>query len=102
MILILKKDIGLVFFSSSDTTGEKDFEEFFTTSEFLDMERFKNIGIIKNDLLYNDELLELFENSINKFKASKPWNKNELVKLFNKMIPSFSHKDTGKYLDSKM
>ena len=34
-------------FTSSDTTGEKDFEEFFTTNETLDMERFENLGVIK-------------------------------------------------------
>ena len=97
-----KKGYWPCFFSSSDTTGEKDFEEFYTSSEIVDIERFKNIGIIKNDLIYNNELLEFFEDSIDEFKLSKAWNKSELVKLFNKMLPSFSHKDTGKYLDSKM
>ncbi|MCW9067877.1 MAG: UDP-N-acetylglucosamine 4,6-dehydratase, partial [Sulfurimonas sp.] len=34
-------------FTSSDTTGEKDFEEFFTDKEVLDMQRFENLGVIK-------------------------------------------------------
>jgi FlaA1/EpsC-like NDP-sugar epimerase len=36
-------------FTKSDTTGEKDFEEFFTNKEILDMARFENLGIIKNE-----------------------------------------------------
>ena len=32
----------------------------------------------------------------------KKWTKEELVILFNRMIPNFVHKETGKYLDSKM
>jgi len=89
-------------FTSSDTTGEKDFEEFFTDKEVLDMERFENLGIIKNEALYENELLELFENTIVKFKSDKQWSKEEIVKLFFTMIPDFGHKETGKYLDSKM
>ncbi|MBQ4838266.1 MULTISPECIES: UDP-N-acetylglucosamine 4,6-dehydratase [Pseudoalteromonas] len=89
-------------FTSSDTTGEKDFEEFFTDKEVLDMERFENLGIIKNEALYDNELLELFENTIAKYKSDKQWSKEEIVKLFFTMIPDFGHKETGKYLDSKM
>lgn len=88
--------------TSSDTTGEKDFEEFFTEKETLDMKRFKNIGIIKNDANYNEYLLELFESSIKKMKQNKQWNKEDLVDLFTKMIPGFVHEETGKYLESKM
>ncbi|MCG7547230.1 UDP-N-acetylglucosamine 4,6-dehydratase [Pseudoalteromonas sp. Of7M-16] len=89
-------------FTSSDTTGEKDFEEFFTDKEVLDMARFENLGIIKNEALYENELLELFENTIAKYKSDKQWSKEEIVKLFFTMIPDFGHKETGKYLDSKM
>lgn len=89
-------------FTSSDTTGEKDFEEFFTDKETLDMERFTNLGIIKNDPLYQQELLELFEQQITQMKADREWSKEDIVKLFFRMIPDFGHKETGKYLDSKM
>ncbi|WP_119968837.1 UDP-N-acetylglucosamine 4,6-dehydratase [Shewanella japonica] len=89
-------------FTSSDTTGEKDFEEFFTDKETLDMERFDNLGIIKNDPLYQKELLELFELKIGDMKSAREWKKEEIVKLFFTMIPDFGHKETGKYLDSKM
>ncbi len=89
-------------FTSSDTTGEKDFEEFFTESEKLDMERFENLGIVKNDAIYDASLLSLFEDEIFKMKSQRKWTKPEVVALFHKMIPDFGHKETGKYLDSKM
>ncbi|MEZ8313859.1 UDP-N-acetylglucosamine 4,6-dehydratase [Vibrio splendidus] len=89
-------------FTASDTTGEKDFEEFFTDKEELDMSRFANLGIIKNDPLYDQELLTLFEDSILAMKGERAWTKGQIVKLFFTMIPDFGHKETGKYLDSKM
>jgi FlaA1/EpsC-like NDP-sugar epimerase len=89
-------------FTSSDTTGEKDFEEFFTDNETLDMNRFKNLGVIKNEALYEQELLNIFEENIGKMKHKKSWSKEQIVTLFFKMIPEFGHKETGKYLDSKM
>ncbi|GDY24152.1 UDP-N-acetylglucosamine 4,6-dehydratase [Agarivorans sp. Toyoura001] len=89
-------------FTSSDTTGEKDFEEFFTDKEALDMARFANLGIIKNDPLYQQELLSLFEDTIGQMKSDRAWTKEQIVELFFTMIPDFGHKETGKYLDSKM
>ncbi|EPF7653000.1 UDP-N-acetylglucosamine 4,6-dehydratase [Vibrio vulnificus] len=89
-------------FTESDTTGEKDFEEFFTDKEVLDMERFENLGIIKNEPLYQPELLSLFEEQIAQMKDQRVWSKEQIVALFFTMIPDFGHKETGKYLDSKM
>lgn len=89
-------------FTDSDTTGEKDFEEFFTDNETLDMERFENLGVIKNEALFDPDLVAEFEQTIFKLKADHAWTKNEIVELFFKMIPAFGHKETGKYLDSKM
>lgn len=89
-------------FTSSDTTGEKDFEEFFTDKETLDMARFENLGVIKNEPVYQKELLALFEQEIATYKKEKAWTKEHIVELFHKMIPDFGHKETGKYLDSKM
>jgi len=89
-------------FTVSDTTGEKDYEEFFTKDETLEMERFNSLGIIKNESIYNAELIKNFESSIYAMKASGKWSKSDLVKLFNNTLPMFAHKETGKYLDSKM
>jgi len=49
------KRIWPCLFTVSDTTGEKESEEFFTEEELLDMNRFKNIGVIQKSL-DSDEL----------------------------------------------
>ena len=89
-------------FRASDTSGEKDFEEFFTEKEVLDMNSFKNFGIIKNSIIKNNKNIESFSSSINEIKQSNKWSKKQLVDLFCEIIPDFNHKETGKYLDSKM
>jgi len=89
-------------FTSSNTTGEKDFEEFFTDCERLDMDSFENLGVIKNEAAFDNELLNSFEATMQEFKANLSWTKGDIVKEFFKMIPDFGHKETGKYLDGKM
>lgn len=89
-------------FTNSDTTGEKDFEEFFTDKEVVDMNRFENFGIIKNEGHFSSDKIDFFTTTISELKKSKKWSKEQLVDLFFNMIPDFGHKETGKYLDSKM
>lgn len=89
-------------FTASDTTGEKDFEEFFTENEILDLNRFKNLGIIKNEAVFDSQLIEHFSGTIQKFKQTGKWTKEQLVDLFFEMIPNFGYVEKGKYLDAKM
>lgn len=89
------------YFFNSDTTGEKDFEEFYTDDEVIDWNRFKDIGVIKSSLPIENEKLEYFLNKISKFQRDG-WCKQDLVDLFNFMLPNFNHKETGKYLDQRM
>ena len=89
-------------FNASDTTGEKGFEEFYTDQEILDMDRFENLGVIKNDPEYDEALLNSFEDAIGKLKDSKSWDKISIVNEFFKIVPNFLYRDDGKYLDNKM
>lgn len=89
-------------FTSSDTTGEKNFEEFYTKSEKIEMNHYSKIGIIKNELNYSNELLNHFEYKIQTLRSHRNWNRQDIIHLFMTMIPDFMHKETGKYLDSKM
>ncbi|RKT45591.1 UDP-N-acetylglucosamine 4,6-dehydratase [Thiocapsa rosea] len=90
------------YFFASDTTGEKDFEEFFTSGETLDMTRFESIGVIKNTAVFDSSALDAFLERITALKARGWWERDELVDLFHAMLPDFGHKETGKYLDEKM
>jgi FlaA1/EpsC-like NDP-sugar epimerase len=90
------------YFFKSDTSGEKDFEEFFTDNEILDMNQFKNLGVIKSEANFSSDMLDNFLEVIHELRAQKVWEKAPIVDLFNKMIPDFEHKETGKYLDGRM
>lgn len=91
-----------VYFFASDTTGEKDFEEFYTDAETLDVQRFDAIGVIKNEPVIDEARLQHFLQRITEIRAGSTWDKPEIVDLFNYMIPDFQHKETGKYLDGRM
>ena len=90
------------YFFASDTTGEKDFEEFYTEHEIVDMMRFDSIGVIKNQPVYNAAQLEMFLQTITMLKERGFWDRQELVQLFHAMLPDFGHKETGKFLDERM
>lgn len=90
------------YFSVSDTTGEKDFEEFFMEGERLDLQRFENVGIVKSSLPFEEDKLDWFLDKINGMIERRQWSKSELVSIFQELLPAFDHKETGKYLDSKM
>ncbi|HGG59961.1 MAG TPA: NAD-dependent epimerase/dehydratase family protein [Gammaproteobacteria bacterium] len=90
------------YFSASDTTGEKDFEEFFTEGQQLDMARFENLGVIRNDADFDNDRLAWFVDEIGKLKAADEWDKEWIVHLFQTMVPEFEHRETGRYLDGKM
>ncbi len=90
------------YFFKSDTTGEKDFEEFYTNDEVLDLDKFENIGVIKHSLKYDTKALESFLDEINKMRKSKSWNKSNIIQLFNNILINFNHSEKGKFLDEKM
>ena len=90
------------YFFKSDTSGEKDFEEFFTDNEILDMDRFQNLGVIKNEANFSSNMLDKFLDVIGELRIQAVWEKAPIVDLFNEMIPDFDHKETGKYLDGRM
>ena len=90
------------YFFKSDTSGEKDFEEFFTDNEILDMDRFQNLGVIKNESNFSSNMLDNFLEVIHELRTQTVWEKASIVDLFNEMIPDFDHKETGKYLDGRM
>ena len=90
------------YFFKSDTSGEKDFEEFYTDNEVLDMDRFKNLGVIKNKASFSSDKLDNFLKVIHELRSQAAWEKAPMVNLFNEMIPDFEHEETGKYLDGRM
>ncbi len=91
-----------VYFFASDTTGEKDFEEFYMDGETLNMDKFTSIGIVKKGADYDEAKLQMFTDTIEKLRMAGTWTRGNLVDLFNEMLPEFHHKETGKFLDNRM
>ena len=76
---LIKQKKWPCYFFKSDTTGEKDFEEFYTENETLDMKRFSSVGVIKNEPVFEEEKLSYFEKRINEIKNSNAWSREEIV-----------------------
>ena len=99
---LIKKKQWPCYFFKSDTTGEKDFEEFFTDVENLDTTRFQTVGVIQNEAKFDNHKLNEFMDGLEALRESGIWAKEDIVKLYFGLLPDFAHKETGKYLDQRM
>ena len=66
------------------------------------MDRFNSIGIINNKSNKEEENLTLFVNKIKELKVNKKWSKQQLVEIFEQILPDFKHIEKGKNLDQRM
>lgn len=91
-----------VHFSTSDTSGEKAFEEFVTEEEVADTKRFASLGVIvEKDIPDKTQVGRLFEELTAAFN-NDAITKVEIINILADYLPSFQHIETGKNLDSKM
>ena len=100
--LLVKQKKWPCYFAPSDTTGEKDVEEFFTDNEQLDLDALHDIGIVKNTHQANKDVLIKFRNEFNKIIGSKNISKKSLLALYYICLPDFLHEEKKKFLDDKM
>ena len=91
-----------VRFSASDTTGEKTCEEFFTSSEQVDMSQFESLGVVTGrEARPVNEIQELFCKLEEAFSRTDT-TKAEIVQILKDFLPSFEHEEKGRSLDGKM
>ena len=90
------------YFARSDTTGEKSFEEFYTREEDVDLERYKEVGVLKNSISVNEKLLSFFLRDLDRLREKRFWTREDIIDLFGKMIPEFRHLEKNRFLDQKM
>lgn len=91
-----------VHFSESNTSGEKPFEEFYTDTEKVDMNRLNALGIIVDkEISDRDRIEKLFSELKEEFEKEET-TKNKIVQIIKDYLPNFEHIETGKSLDSKM
>jgi len=91
-----------VYFFGSDTSGEKLYEEFFTETDELEMEKFVSLGVIKNAKKLAISKIENCIQDIQSLMNSGNYDKQKIVECLKAYIPDFQHIETGKSLDQKM
>ncbi len=100
---LLKSKKWPCYFSSSDTTGEKEIEEFAFDDDLLEKTRFEDIDVIFNNRQVNPSDLYEFTAKIKDLKVKKSWSKDQIVEIMRNVLKEeMSYIDKGKYLDDKM
>lgn len=91
-----------VHYSKSDTSGEKDFEEFFTEKETVDMDRLQALGVITGKPLPDTKKINILFDRLEATFKNVDVSKEEIVRIIKEYLPDFCHIEKGKSLDSKM
>ena len=91
-----------VYYFKSDTTGEKAYEEFFTSAEHLNLERFHSLGVIDSVKLRPFNELEAFLSKLTAVHNDINATKTDIVAVMKGFLPNFEHEEKGRSLDSKM
>ena len=91
-----------VYFFKTDTSGEKLYEEFYTSDDQINLNKYKSIGIITNSIKPSFSEIELTIKEIEVLFKRESYNKEDIIKIMNKILPIFKHIETGKTLDQKM
>lgn len=91
-----------VHFSKSDTSGEKEYEEFYTDEEMVDLDRFTALGVIKNKKIPSQSKVNKIINELNELFENDEYTKEDIIKILSGYLTNFKHIETGKSLDLKM
>lgn len=91
-----------VVYFRSDTTGEKDYEEFYVPGEKLNLSRFSSLGVIEEVRKRPMSELESFFSDLESLFSRPDCTKAEIVSAIQRFLPNFEHDEKGKNLDQKM
>lgn len=91
-----------VVYFPSDTSGEKDYEEFFVEGETLDMHRFRSLGVIERSPHRPMEEIDAFFRELREVFANPDFTKAQVVEAMEKFLPTFHHIERNRSLDMKM
>ena len=91
-----------IYFFNTDTSGEKLYEEFYTSKDQINLKKFNSIGIIKNSIKPSFSDVDLIIQEIENLFKRDDYEKEDIIKVMNKLLPDFKHIETGKTLDQKM
>ncbi len=91
-----------VYYFSSDTTGEKEYEEFFTDSEEVDLSNFHALGVIKNAPKRPTTEIDTLFSALTQLFQGANTTKSDIVEAMKTFLVNFHHKEKNRNLDSKM
>ena len=91
-----------VRYFTSDTTGEKAYEEFYVPGEKIDMQRFQALGVVEQTTRHEMEEVNGFFEKLEGIFAKEEFTKAQVVEAIKEFIPNFEHEEKGKNLDQKM
>ena len=91
-----------VHYSGSNTSGEKAYEEFYTDTESVDLNRLKALGIVTGKEIPDKERIKELFKKLNAAFEKEETTKEEVIAIMKAYLPNFEHIETGKSLDSKM
>lgn len=91
-----------VRYFTSDTTGEKAYEEFYIPGEKTDMNRFQSLGVVEQTARHNMEEINTFFEKLESIFQKEDFTKAQVVGAIKEFLPNFQHEEIGKNLDQKM
>ena len=91
-----------VRYFTSDTTGEKAYEEFYVPGEKIDMQRFQTLGVVEKTTRHEMSEVNNFFEKLEAIFAKEDFTKAQVVDAIKEFIPNFEHEEKGKNLDQKM
>lgn len=91
-----------VVYFTSDTTGEKAYEEFYVPGEKVDMNRFMSLGVVGQTRRHSLDEVSTFFEQLESIFQKEDFTKAQVVDAIKCFIPNFMHEEKGRNLDSKM
>lgn len=91
-----------VHYSKTDTSGEKAYEEFYTDSEKLELDRLKALGVVVDKKIPDRSRIAKLFSDLDQVFSKEETTKGEVIAILEEYLPNFRHIETGKDLDRKM
>ena len=91
-----------VVYFTSDTTGEKAYEEFYVPGERINMQRFQALGVVEETTRRPMHEVNAFFDELESIFRKDDFTKTQVVEAIKTFIPNFEHEEKGKNLDQKM
>lgn len=99
---LLKEKKYPVYLFTTDTSGEKLYEEFYTDDEQYSLNRYNSLGVISKQSSHTIESFGLIIAELQTLLLADNTSKASIVAWLKKYIPEFEHIETGLGLDKKM